>query len=264
MTAFLQRRLPDPEFEGWLARFSPDLLIHCAGRASVPLSMTDPSTDFHSNTAATFETLNALRKSAPHCRFVLLSSAAVYGNPSRLPVNESAPPSPLSPYGFHKWQCEQLCVEFARVYGMKTVSARLFSAYGEGLQRQVMWDICRKALNDPVVQLQGTGRETRDFLHASDIALGLEILAQKAPMNGETYNLASGRQTEIAALANRLLDALSAGVVTQFDGRVPPGNPLRWQADISSIANLGFAPEIPWDRGVDDYAAWCRSMIHSS
>src|SRR5438552_189686 len=79
----------------------------------------------------------------------------------------------LSPYGYHKRQAELICEEFSRVYALPTAVARIFSAYGPGLRRQVVWDICEKALATGKLELRGTGAESRDFIHAADIARGL-------------------------------------------------------------------------------------------
>lgn len=264
LDSYHQRRLPDESLDGVIAETRPALLIHCAGRASVPLSFEDPVTDFRASSVATFETLDSLRRIAPECRFILLSSAAVYGDPARLPVSEQEPASPLSPYGFHKWQCEQLCAEFARVYGMRTISARLFSAYGEGLKRQALWDICSKAMQTGGLRLLGVGNETRDFLHASDIARGLEILAERADLNGGVYNLASGVQSEIGAIARWLLEELDIDVTPEFDGVVPRGYPGRWQADISKVLGLGFEPRISLREGVRGYAKWFQGEFRIS
>lgn len=251
--------LPSPEFREVLRHYEPKLLIHCAGRASVPQSMSDPAGDFHSSVALTFELLNDIRVESPACGFLFLSSAAIYGNPVSLPVREDHPSAPLSPYGFHKLQCEQLCAEFAVVYGMRTASARIFSAYGEGLRRQVVWDICAKALGGGPLRLQGTGKESRDLIHAADVAKGLHAIANAAPMRGETYNLASGREVTIAQLAAMILSSLGVDKPVNFDGQVPPGTPLNWRADVGRIASLGFRPAISLEQGAGAVAAWCKA-----
>ena len=141
--------MPAPAFGELLERAQPDALIHCAGRASVANSLSDPGADFRDGTVLTFEVLDTLRRTAPGCRFVFLSSAAVYGNPATLPVTEGDACAPLSPYGYHKRQGELLCEEFARLFAVPTTAVRIFSAYGPGLRRQVVWDICRQALTEP-------------------------------------------------------------------------------------------------------------------
>ena len=261
LTSYHRLRLPDNTLNDILRIHSPDVCIHCAGRASVGLSIVEPNADFYANTVLTFEILNALRLYAPQCRFIFLSSAAVYGNPESLPIKETQTPLPLSPYGFHKLQCEQLCLEFFKVYGLPTASVRIFSAYGPGIRRQVLWDICNRAITQNDVTLQGTGNESRDFIHAIDIAKALLLVSNNAPMQGESYNLASGQEVKISYLASLLLNALEYSSTPQFDGIVPVGNPLNWQADISKLTKLGFEVSVPLEKGIKTFASWCRAEL---
>lgn len=261
LAAYYSMHLPHAELSALLQQYKPEVCIHCAGRASVGLSMSDPAADFHSGTALTFEILNALRLNAPDCRFVFLSSAAVYGNPASLPVVETQSLAPLSPYGFHKSQSEQLCLEFAKVYGLSTASARIFSAYGPGLRRQVIWDICQKVIEQHALVLQGTGQESRDFIHALDIAKAIEQIIQMGSMMGESYNLATGREVTILELANLILEVLEVDRSPQFDSVVPTGSPLNWRADVSKLQALGFVPSVPFERGIQTFAYWCRAEL---
>jgi UDP-glucose 4-epimerase len=225
--------------------------------------MEDPAADFQGNAVLTFELLEALRTTAPGCRFLLLSSAAVYGDPAQLPVSEDHPLRPLSPYGYHKRQAELLCEEFSRIYALPTASVRIFSAYGPGLRRQVVWDICEKVLTTGRLVLRGTGGESRDFIHAADIARALRLLADSAPCTGEIYNLASGRETTITELATLLLAALGVEARPEFDQLATTGNPLNWRADISKISALGFQPTVTLEQGLRATATWSASELAS-
>jgi UDP-glucose 4-epimerase len=207
--------------------------------------------------------LNALRQNNPKSRFILLSSAAVYGNPQRLPITEEHPPNPISPYGFHKWMSELLCKEFYQVYRIPSASVRIFSAYGPGLRRQVIWDLCHKALTQPELRLQGTGQESRDFIHAAEVARAIYLLAGRALCQAEIYNLASGIETKIDTLAKMILNVLEVDIPISFDGIVPTGNPMNWRADLSCLSQLGFQPEIPLSKGLEITANWCRAEILS-
>jgi UDP-glucose 4-epimerase len=261
LSAYQRLQLPDPEFSNLLQAYKPDALIHCAGRASVALSVVDPAADFHSNTLLTFNLLDALRFNAPECKFIFLSSAAVYGNPLKLPIDETHPTLPISPYGFHKLQGEQLCLEFSNIYDIPTASIRIFSAYAPGLRRQVLWDICSKALTQERVVLQGTGQESRDFIHALDIAKALMVVTTSAPMKGEVYNLASGRESTILELATLVLESLEHRGELVFDSIVPKGNPLNWQSDITKIELIGFTPNVQLEQGVKVFTNWCRAEL---
>jgi UDP-glucose 4-epimerase len=261
LKAYHSLRLPSNDLGEIISRYALTLCIHCAGRAAVNLSMTEPAVDFQANTVMTFELLNTLRLKAPGCRFIFLSSAAVYGNPNSLPINENHATEPLSPYGFHKLQSEKLCQEFSKIYDLPTASMRIFSAYGPGLRRQVLWDICQKALLDKPVKLQGTGSESRDFVHALDISHALMVVATSAPMGGEVYNLATGREVKIVDLASLVLEAIDYQGELNFDGAIPTGNPLNWRADISKLASLGFKPSIDLEPGVKSFANWCKAEL---
>ena len=207
----------------------------------------------------TFEVLNAIRLSSPRCRFIFLSSAAVYGNPDVLLVKESdALARPLSPYGYHKLQGEIVCDEFSKIYGMNTASVRIFSAYGPGLRRQVIWDIYQKSQNDKHFILQGTGDESRDFIHAIDIANAIGCIATHAPMEGEAYNVANGFEVKIRDLAEMVLSNVSYQGTLEFDGIIPRGVPRNWCSDISKVNRLGFEPVIPLNRGVENFIKWAE------
>ena len=261
LAEYVQSELPSPLFGEVLKRWKPNAILHCAGRASVTGAMQDPLSDFQDGPALTSSLLDSVRMLDPDCAFILLSSAAVYGNPSTLPVSEKSTPNPVSSYGYHKLQSEISCREYADLWGMRAASARIFSAYGAGLRRQVMWDIAHKALTQPEVRLQGTGQESRDFIHAQDIARGLDVLLEKAPLGGEVYNLAGGRETAIADLAQLILNQLGHSIAPVFSGELPPGTPKQWCADISKIRSLGFEPQVDLEQGVQSFVDWCRHEI---
>jgi UDP-glucose 4-epimerase len=261
LTEYRSLRLPSGELSELLKKYVPDICIHCAGRAAVALSVQEPLADFYANTVLTMEMLDALRRFSPECKFIFLSSAAVYGNPIELPIREDYASAPVSPYGFHKLQSEQLCKEFHDVHGLATASVRIFSAYGAGLRRQVLWDICYKALTEKMVYLQGTGQESRDFIHVLDIAQALMSISQVAPMSGEVYNLATGQEVTIVNLAQMVLGYLDYQGELIFGGDVPVGVPLNWRADISNILSLDFTPQVVLANGVNNFITWCRSEV---
>lgn len=253
--AFHRMMLPDVRFADVLESVRPDVLMHCAGRASVPESFADPRGDFDSSPLVLFEVLEQIRRSSPHTRVIFLSSAAVYGNPRSLPIDETHACAPVSPYGFHKRMCEELCEEFTRCFGVATASARIFSAYGSGLHRQVVWDICEKALRDREVLLQGTGEESRDFIHVDDAAAALFLLATQGECVGGAYNVASGIETRIADLAAEVVSNVAPGKKVRFSGSIPQGMPQRWRADITRLRAIGFQPARAFRAGLGETLA---------
>ncbi len=261
LAAYHSLRLPNPGLGPILAELQPEVFVHCAGRASVGLSISNPEADFSVNVGITFDVLSTIRKNAPNCRFVFLSSAAVYGNPATLPIREDDPLNPVSPYGFHKWQGELLCREFSEVFGVPTAALRIFSAYGVGLRRQVVWDLCRNLLTRPSLTIQGTGNESRDFIHASDVAQAVEVIAFRAPMKGESYNVATGHEVSIAELSTQLMNVLELKRPVDFDQVVPAGTPRNWRADVTRLEALGFRPAVSFENGIRSFAPWCRAEL---
>ncbi|HXZ25716.1 MAG TPA: SDR family oxidoreductase [Nitrospiria bacterium] len=255
----LTMRLPSTELNATILSNLPELVIHAAGPSSVPASIADPAADFTNSVPVLLNVLEAVRTHAPTSRVLFLSSAAVYGNPATLPVVESSATEPISPYGNHKLMCESLLREFCSLYGLNTCAVRIFSAYGEGLRRQVFWDICRQALVSPVVRLMGTGAESRDFIHAKDVALGISVVVDRGIFDARSYNLATGEETRIDQLAALLIGAIGKSNPVEFSGEVRPGDPIRWRADIGQLTALGYVPGVPIKEGVEAYARWVGS-----
>jgi UDP-glucose 4-epimerase len=247
--------IPSPEFDRVLADARPTLVVHCAGPASVPASVEDPHADREASVSVTSELIDRLSRLSPQPRLVLISSAAVYGEPRALPIREDAPYAPISPYGRHRVECETL----ARSSVLPVAVMRIFSAYGEGLRRQVLWDIAQRALAGGPIELLGTGRESRDFVHASDVGRAVVVAATRAPFGGEAYNLAAGVETPISELAEMLTRALHVAGQPVFTGVGRSGDPARWLADISALRALGFEPQVSLAEGVTRYAAWVRA-----
>lgn len=227
----------------------PDVVIHAAGTASVPFSMKEPYTDFSVSVPATAILLDAIRKHTPEAQFIFLSSAAVYGNPSNLPVHENMETSPISPYGYHKLMGEELCREYHEIYDLNTTVLRIFSAYGPGLQKQVVYDTVKKFNNDKTVELYGTGEESRDFIHARDIADAIFTIAEIDDTE-LIYNLAAGWEITIRELSETIKKLMNSDKKITFNGEHEPGKPNNWVADISRIKQTGFRPGISLDEGI--------------
>jgi UDP-glucose 4-epimerase len=260
LRSFYTMDLPDKTFNTIINEFQPALLIHCAGSASVPYSMQEPYDDFQQSAGITAFILEILRKYMTSCHFVFFSSAAVYGNPKTLPISEKSPCQPISPYGYHKYMCEMLCQEYESIFGIKTSVVRIFSAYGERLRKQVIYDLCRK-FSDPSsnsVEVYGTGNETRDFIHAIDIAQAIDYI-HKADVSG-IFNVASGIQTRISEVVELIKTSMNSKKEILYSGASRPGDPLYWEADISRLSSLGFQPKIPLNKGVHKYCQWFMSL----
>lgn len=243
----------------------PDVVFHSAGSGTVSAAYESPHEAFY-DTVVTAETvLEYLRIEAPEAHFIYPSSAAVYGAvpSSALPIKEDARLEPVSPYGTHKLIVEQLCRSRAETFGMRCTVVRFFSLYGPLMTKQVLWDVAKKATSSKEgdrVALFGTGDETRDFLHLQDAArLVALVAAQGGQTQLQTLNGASGVAVSIRSVVERLADALGMSVRVEFTGNDRPGDPSRYEADVTRARALGFDPEYDLDRGLRDFARWYLS-----
>lgn len=252
-----------PEHTDYAAIFGQqhwDVCINCTGAASVPASWADPARDFQLNTAKVLEMLEGLRKASPQTRFVHISSAAVYGNPEKLPISEDAPSRPVSPYGWHKMQAEQICREYVAIHGMQTLSLRVFSAFGPGLRKQLFWDVYQKARANTRLELFGTGRETRDFIFVEDLAACIELLIHRATFDGRVLNVGSGESIAVKQAISTLLEQLGWERELVFSGEERAGDPCYWRADIGQIKSIGFQPSYTLADGLAQVAQWMHVM----
>lgn len=236
------------------------LCINCSGAASVPDSLLNPSRDFSLNVLNVSKLLEAIRTHAPECRFINISSAAVYGNPKKLPVSEADVLAPVSPYGIHKMQAEQLCSTYQTFWNISTCSLRIFSAYGKGLKKQLFWDLYQKSIKSDTVKLFGTGIETRDFINIDDIIQAIELVIERAFFKGEAINIANGYQCSIEDVSKIFYEALGWKGTIEFTNKIRQGDPQYWQADISTLMQWGYHPEFDIRRGLEKYAEWLKEI----
>jgi UDP-glucose 4-epimerase len=235
-----------------------DICINASGSAHVGFSFENPSKDFELNVVNIQKILVAIRDYNPKCKFINFSSAAVYGNPKKLPITENTPCKPLSPYGFHKLQSELLLTEYHKFFGLNTCSLRVFSAYGPRLKKQLFWDLYQKSLQNDVISLFGTGSETRDFIFIDDLLQIIDLVIQHSTFQGAIYNVASNVETTIAEAAQVFLNEFSPEKRVVFNEVIKVGDPNNWLADMDLIKGKGFRPQFNLHLGLKKYVAWLR------
>ena len=249
-----------PEWEEIFSGNTFDFCINAAGSGNVPYSMTHPVSDFEANTLDTIRILDAIRRLNNKCRYLHISSAAVYGNPQKLPISEDAHLQPLSPYGYHKLMAEELCREYYHVFGIHTAIVRPFSVYGEGLRKQLLWDVCSKLKKENQIKLFGTGKESRDFLHVKDLAMLIQLLVDHATFEADIFNAASGVESSLNTVASLFENCYDSTKKITFSGESRAGDPINWRADIRRISNLGFEPSIALEKGLPQYVSWFQAL----
>ena len=237
-----------------------DICINCSGAASVPDSLVHPLRDYILNTQNVFKVLDAIRMYRPQCKFVNLSSAAIYGNPQNLPVMENSNPAPISPYGNHKLQAEIICREFFDYYSIGTCSLRIFSAYGIGLKKQLLWDLSKKFINNNEIELFGTGNESRDFININDIINAIELCMHNATFKADQINIANGVEVTVKQIADMFLANFGDDKRIRFNGKTKAGDPLCWKADISRLKSIGYMAQVEIEPGIREYIKWVKGL----
>lgn len=237
-----------------------NICINASGSATVGFSIQNEEKDYILNFKNVQLILDCIKNEQANCKFINLSSAAVYGNPQTLPVSEEAATMPISPYGKHKLMSEQLINQYVAQYQLQAISLRIFSVYGVGLKKQLFWDIYQKSKRNNCIELYGNGNETRDFIHVDDLLRAIEIIIHKADFNGKSINVAAGVGLTIKEAAITLLNNLDPGFELQFSGVQNPADPRFWQADITQLKKMGFNPLVKLADGLNKYALWLKEL----
>lgn len=231
-----------------------DLVFHCAGSGSVSFSMTHPQQDWQRTVDSTLAVLEYLRVRRPNARLVIPSSAGVYGVATQMPISTKDTLHPVSPYGVHKRISEDLCRSYAVHFGVQTALVRLFSVYGVGIRKQLLWDACSK-LSQGVVTFAGTGMETRDWLHIEDAAQLMLVAAQHASVSCPVANGGAGVAVPIREVVELLASRFGHSMPI-FTCERRAGDPTHYQADVSDALKWGWKPQHDRTIEMNAYVDW--------
>jgi len=246
-----------PDFIALVAHGSFDVVLHFAGTASVSRSVEQPYENFEADLHGTVRLLECLRCHSPKTRFIFTSSAAVYGNPVRLPMSETDPTFPISPYGVAKLSAERYCSVYSQLYQLHCASIRPFSIYGPKQKNLLVYDLIKKLNNNPhKLTMLGTGTESRDFIFIKDAVRSIVKILENGPLQGEVYNVATGTAHTTYQVARLIAKSLNVDPEFTYTETVRSGEPLNWSADVKKLKNVGFAPEYTLEEGINRTIEW--------
>lgn len=220
-----------------------DLIFHQAANVSVQRSVEAPVESHETNVDATLRLLEHARNE--DARFVFASSAAIYGTPEAVPIDESDPKRPTSPYGAEKHAADQYCRLYHDLYDVETVALRYFNVYGprqRGGQYSGVIDVfLDQADRGEDITVHGDGAQTRDFVHVDDV-VAANCLAAVNGTPGEAYNVGTGDSISIRALAELVRETTeTTSDIVHVDAR--EGDIEQSRPSIEKIqAGLGFEP----------------------
>jgi UDP-glucose 4-epimerase len=225
-----------------------DWVFHLAAMNSIPRSIAEPLRSHEVNIDGTLIVLEAARRAGVK-RFVFASSSSVYGDIAAMVKREEMPVNPLAPYPLQKLAGEQYTRIFTALYGLETVSIRLFNVFGprqrpDSPYAAVIPRFCAAMLAGERPRVFGDGTQERDFTYAGDVAEAFLTVAG-APaekVSGRVFNAGAGRAVSLLELVRELNAVLGTNLPPDH---APPraGEVYRTQADISALRSLGWAPQ---------------------
>jgi UDP-glucose 4-epimerase len=182
-------------------------------------------------------------------RVVFISSGAVYGDQAAQPVKEDATPNPRSPYAVSKLSSEFYIRTIGQLWGIETVTLRVFNAYGPGqhlppVHAPVIPNFLRQAVHNGTLVLHGEGSQTRDYVYLDDVVNAMVAAATAPGIHQKIINVGSGTEISVRDLVQLVLEVTGRKPEVVFNPR-NEGGPPRMKADLSLAGQLlGYHPQV--------------------
>ena len=234
-----------------------DVVIHCAAQIYVTRSVEDPSFDADNNVMGTLNLLNAARHANVE-RFIYFSSAAVYGEPAHLPVDEGHPQEPMSPYGVSKLSGEKYALAFHKVYGLPATAIRPFNIYSPRQDPSNPYSGVISKFIDRVGRgerplIFGDGSATRDFVSVHDVVDMVLLMIKTNGSVGKVFNCGTGEPTRVDTLARLIARLRGREDLAPELQPARPGDIKDSYADISLARRiLGYRPKVSLEDGLTE------------
>jgi GDP-4-dehydro-6-deoxy-D-mannose reductase len=253
-----------------LAEVKPVYLFHLAAQSYVPFSWRAPSETLSTNIIGELNIFEAVRELKLDTRIQIAGSSEEYGMvyPDEVPIKETNPLRPLSPYGVSKVAQDLLGYQYTQSYGLKIVRTRAFNHTGprrgdvfvsSNFAKQIVE--IEKGLRKPVLRV-GNLEAVRDFVDVRDVVRAYFLALEKGTP-GEVYNIATGRGVKIKEMLDRLLKIARIDIKVEVD-------PTRFRpSDVELLVGsaekfqkaTGWKPEIPFDQTLEDLLNYWRGEI---
>jgi len=239
-----------------------DRVFHLAALADIVPSIENPDTYYQANVTGTFNVMKACKKFGVS-KVVYSASSSCYGIPDTVPTPESAEIRPQYPYALTKFLGEQIVLHWSHVYGVPSVSTRLFNVYGprsrtSGTYGAVFGIFLAQKLNKKPFTVVGDGTQTRDFTYVEDVTSAL-VTAAESNLKGEIINIGSDNTYSV-----NLVVELLEGEIVYIPKR--PGEPDCTWADISKVKKLlKWSPTVSIEQGIknllDNIDYWSEAPV---
>lgn len=257
--------------EAWndlVATNTPDVIYHLAGFSDVGASWKNPRDAFRLNAEGTMSVLEAARLNSVQ-RVIIVSSADVYGiaSPASLPLAETAPIQPRSPYGASKQAAEALAQQYSRGWGLDVIVVRPFNHIGPGQSPNffapaIATKIAQAELVGGGLVTHGDLSPERDFTDVRDVVRAYRLIATKG-RNGSTYNVCSGKAVAMSSILDDLISAAMVPISTEPDPELvrPVDLPVLRGSFDALREDTGWEPSIELNETLIDVLADARQRI---
>ncbi|MEK6255887.1 MAG: NAD-dependent epimerase/dehydratase family protein [Chloroflexota bacterium] len=238
----------------WTLLQDVDCVYHLAARVSVSESMLYPREYNAVNVGGTVSLMEAMRDVGVN-RVVFISSGAVYGDQPQQPLVEDVAPLPQSPYAVSKLAAEFYVRTIGSLWGIETVSLRVFNAYGPGQimpasHPPVIPNFLKQAVRGGSLVISGDGNQTRDFVYISDVVRAMVAAATAPGVDGIVINVGSGRETKMREVVEGILEITGKQAEAIYSPRSDMGV-LRMCADLTLAGDLlGYKPKTTLEQGL--------------
>ena len=254
---FVKGDVADPAVAAPLVQ-AAEIVVHFAAETHVDRSLMSAGEFITTDVYGTFVLLEAARQ-APHLRrFIQISTDEVYGSIPAGSSRESDELRPRNPYSASKAGADRLAYSYWATYQVPAIITRASNNYGPyQFPEKIIPLFLTNAIDDIPVPLYGDGLNERDWLHVADHCRALDRLIE-AGTSGEVYNVGAGNHVRNLDLTRTILSLLgkSQDLIRPVPDRI--GHDRRYSLDTSKLASLGWNPQVPFEQGLADTAAWYR------
>lgn len=251
---FIQGDICDPEVVATLAR-DADVIVNFAAETHVDRALVSAGQFVQTDVYGTYVLLEAAR-AAGHERFLQVSTDEVYGERREGVSSEEDPLRPRNPYAASKAGAEMLIASYRATFGLGVIVTRGSNTYGPYQYREKVVPLfITNAIDHRALPIYGNGRAVRDHIHVSDHARAIDVALHRGTPGGD-YNVASGVQRDIIAVADAVLAALGRPASLKCFVQDRVGHDQRYAMATAKICSLGWEPQVDFGRGVVETAGW--------
>ncbi|MGD8536501.1 MAG: NAD-dependent epimerase/dehydratase family protein [Candidatus Aminicenantes bacterium] len=258
---FIEKDLNDLDLKNTLNNI--EYIFHLAAQAGVRASWGENFSVYSQNNIEVTQKLLEASRDSRIKKFIYASSSSVYGFCPELPMVETSPLHPFSPYGVTKLAAEHLCLLYSKNYGVPALSLRFFTVYGPGQRPDMAFHVFLKSIaGDKEISIFGDGGQTRDFTYIDDIVEATHASMEKGKV-GEIYNIGGGSRTKLEDTLP-ILEEICGKKIKVKNQDIQKGDVPHTFASIEKAGkDLDYSPQTRLLDGLKEEWTWIQKLYHS-